>query len=568
MRKILLICLVAASLHAQVLEHAQVPMRDGVLLATDIYLPFPGLSRYPTIVMRTPYGKEGQADLGYGFAAEGYAAVIQDVRGHGGSEGAASMFATEADDGYDTVEWIAAQGWSDGAVGSFGASYLGVNQYLMAGAAPPHLKCMFVVVASTDLYDNLVYPGGCFRKYDIESWADGNGEEAGLAATLLHPMRDVFWDPLSLRGKYADVTVPTVHVGGWYDLFGSGPVAAYNLFSKLSKAPRDQMLIMGPWTHSGTGQPAQGQLVYPPDSVFTWLTDLLLQWFGYYLKGDGADPAASGRVALYTMGDVDVPSDRWNVWKTYDDLPESGARTPYYFRSDGTINTAPGNSESSLDVVFNPADPVPTIGGANLVLEAGPYDQSPLLGRADAPVFVSPFLLEPLEATGPMSARVYFSSDVPDLDVAVRLTDIYPDGRWMLVEDGIFKARYREGTDREVFMTPETVYALDVDLGTTSYVFASGHRIGCIVAGSNYPRFDVNPQTGEPVNQATHTSTAHVRLYMSARYASRLILPSLDAGPHGRPTGAPGIAGSKARRANLFGDLFSSMFGRSQTRRP
>ena len=381
-------------------------------------------------------------------------------------------------------------------------------------------------------------------------------------------MRDVFWDPLDLRGKYTSVTVPTVHVGGWYDLFGDGPIAAYNMFSGLSKAPRGQMLIMGPWTHGGMGQAAQGQLVYPPDSIFTGLGDLLLQWFGYYLKGEGADPAAAGRVTLYTMGDVMAPSDRWNYWKTYDDLPKLGARIPFYFRPDGTLEPAPGNSETPLDILFDPANPVPTIGGANLVLDAGPYDQSPLLGRADAPAFVSPFLLEPLEATGPLSARIYFSSDVPDLDVAVRLADIYPDGRWMLVADGIFKARYREGTDHEVFMTPGTVYALDVNLGTTSYVFAPGHRIGCIVAGSNYPRFDVNPQTGEPVNQATHATSAHVRLYMSARYASRLILPSMDAGPHGRPASVPGIAGSGAKKSNAFGALLAPMFGKSHQGHP
>jgi hypothetical protein len=541
MRQICWILLLSVSLQAQIVLHEKASMRDGVQLAADIYLPWPGTSRYPVILMRTPYEKEGLAQLGYALTVEGYAAVIQDTRGHGGSGGEASMFMTEAADGYDTVEWAAARPWSNGAIGSFGASALGISQYLMAGAAPPHLKCMFVIVATPDLHEHAVYPGGCFRKHDIETWARDNGEDAGLALALLHPVRDSLWDIVDLDGTYGNITVPTVHAGGWYDLFAEGTIKAFHTFSKLSGAPGGQMLIMGPWTHGGMGQTTQGQLNYPPDSAGLWLQDLVLQWFGYHLKGEGTDPAASGRVNLYTMGDVLTTSEHWNLWRTFKDFPEGRDRRSYYFHPDGTLSTAKGGGETPLQVLSDPDDPVPTIGGANLVLQAGPYDQSSLLERSDVLAFWSSPMEEPLEVTGHVSALIHFSTDVPDLDVAVRLADIYPDGRWMLVTDGIRKARFREGESREVFLEPGRVIALEVGLGATSYVFAPGHRIGCMVSGSNYPRFDTNPQTGEPVNQGTqHAVPGNVRVYVSSRHASRLILPSSSgSGPHGRPVLSP-----------------------------
>ena len=200
-----------------------------------------------------------------------------------------------------------------------------------------------------------------------------------------------------------------------------------------------------------------------------------------------------------------------------------------------------GGAETPRQVQFKPDDPAPTIGGANLFLEAGPYDQSPLLDRSDVLSFASPQMEEPLEVVGHVTALVHLSADVPDLDVAVRLADIYPDGRWMLVTDGIQKMRSREGEDREVFLEPGRVTALEVALGATSYVFAPGHRVGCFVGGSNYPRFDVNPHTGEPVNHGTRLEPANVRIYFSSRHPSRLILPvSNGNGRHARPLGPPG----------------------------
>ena len=536
---ILFLLVLAASLSAQLVSHPMVPMRDGVKLATDIYLPLPGMSRYPVVLVRTPYGKGAMAEAGFYLSLEGYAAVVQDTRGHGHSEGEPVMFRTEAQDGFDTVEWVAAQSWSNGKVGSFGASALGINQYLMAGEAPPHLTCMFTGVATPDLHEHLVYPGGCYRRNDMEAWADGNDETAGLAQALLHPLRDAFWDPLSLDGKYGRVAVPVLHLGGWYDLMAEGTIGAFKTMARRAPAGADQMLVMGPWTHGGQGSVTQGELTYPADSVPDWVGELSMQWLDHHLKGTGPDPAAEGRVRLYAMGDVLLPSNGWNAWRTYDAYPEPVRTLEWYLRADGSLSMERGAPGEALAFVSDPAAPVPTVGGANLIGDAGPYDQRPLLGRGDLLAFASPFLTEPLEVLGTVTARLHLSTDAPDVDLAVRLVDLYPDGRWMLVADGIRKARFREGSDREVFAAPGEAFALEVKVGTTDYVFAPGHRIGCIVSGSNTPRFDVNPQTGEPVNQATGRRAARITLGLSGRLPSRLLLPLPDPGGHGRPVPAP-----------------------------
>jgi hypothetical protein len=555
---ILLLIAFAAPAPAQLVSHPRVPMRDGVTLAADVYLPLPGLGEYPVILVRTPYGKESLSEIGFYLALEGYAAVFQDTRGHGGSQGEPSMFTTEAEDGYDTVEWVAAQGWSNGRIGSFGGSALGINQYLTAGAAPPHLTCMFVGVATPDLHENLVYPGGCYRRHDVETWAEANDETAGLALALLHPLRDLFWDPVDLDGKYGRVAVPTLHVGGWYDLMAEGTLKAFRNMVASSLAPDGQMLVMGPWTHAGQGGMVQGELTYPPNSVPDWLEDLTMDWLEYHLRGRGTDPAAEGRVRLYAMGDVDAASDAWNVWKTYDAFPEPKRLHALHLRAGGTLSTAPGGAGEALAFTSDPLDPSPTLGGANLVLDAGPYDQRPLLERPDCLAFVSAVRSEPLEVLGTVAARLYFSADAPDVDLAVRLVDVYPDGRWMLVADGIQKARFRAGDDREVFLEPGATAELEVTVGSIHYVFAPGHRIACIVSGSNYPRFDTNPQTGEPVNQATGWRRAGISLQLSAEHPSRLVLPLHGEGGHGRPAAPP----SHRAAARAVGALLRAALGR------
>jgi predicted acyl esterase len=542
---VLLTLLCAAAVPAQIVTHPMVPMRDGVRLAADAYLPLPGMGRYPVVLVRTPYGKGALSDIGYYLTLMGYAAVFQDTRGHGRSEGSPSMFMTEAEDGYDTVEWVAAQSWSNGRVGSFGASALGINQYLTAGAAPPHLTCAFVGVASSDLHENLVYPGGCLRKHDVVTWAEDNNETEGLALALLHPVRDLYWDPVDLDGKYGQVTVPTLHLGGWYDLMAEGTVKAFKAMARRSQARAGQMLVMGPWTHGGMAGTVQGELTYPANSQPDWMEALTLQWLDYHLKGIGTDPAATDPVRLYAMGDTTVPSERWNAWRAFDAYPEPAGFQAWHLRSDGTLTPRRGAAGEASAFTSDPAHPIPTVGGANLVLEAGPYDQAPLLGRGDLLAFASSALEEELEIMGMVTARLYLSADLPDLDAAVRLVDIHPDGRWMLVADGIQKARFREGAEREVFIEPGEPFALDVKVGSTYYVFAPGHRIGCIVGGSNYPRFDMNPQTGEPVNQAAGRQAGPVTLHLSDRRSSRLLLPLPDPGAHGRPIATPAAPRSR-----------------------
>lgn len=515
------------------------PMRDGTLLAADVYMPLIPFLKYPTVLIRTPYGKNDLAMLGEVLTLFGYVCVIQDMRGRHASEGDSLPFFADGWgldpegqmwDGYDSVEWIAQQSWSNGKVGMFGASALGIAANMAAAAGTPHLECAVVWVAASDLYHDAAHQGGGFRKALVDGWlADVGAVSEVLDLMLENETYNTFWHNASMVQRHSITRTPIYHLGGWYDIFLQGTL---NHFAGLQTngagaARGNQKVIIGPWTHSGQAFSTQGQLNYPSNSIVEEEEiQRALDWFNYWLKGEQNTILDLPPVRYYLMGDVDDPEAPGNVWRSAESFPIPATPSALFLTSGGILQGAtPAATDSALSFIYHPENPVPTLGGANLKLPAGPHDQRPLETRSDVLVYTTPVLTEPLEVVGRVKVRLLASSTALDTDWTARLCDVYPDGRSMLVTDGILRARYRDGFEESQLMQPGEIYEFEIDLWSTAIVFNAGHRICLIISSSNDPRFDPNPNTGEPLRKHTETVSAAQTIYHGAWHPSRLILP-------------------------------------------
>ncbi len=509
-----------------------VPMTDGTNLATDIYTPDDATDPWPTILIRTVYGKSGSAGIS-SITDYGFAAVVQDCRGRFDSEGVDGIFFDDGwvgnRDGYDTVEWIASQTWSDGNIGTEGGSALGITQIMMAGAVPPHLTCQWIIVAATNLYADTMFQGGGFRKSLVEGWLEGQGSSFQLPEIEAHPDYGPFWDPVNAETREPLIQAPGVHIGGWYDIFTQGTINAFTgrQTNGGSGARNNQMLIIGPWTHGGMYAYQQGELSYPAGSKFSeQFPAPFTQWMLHWLKGDQTGIMDENPVNYYVMGDVDDPPAPGNEWRSGSDWPVTDTNYALYLHSDGALRwTPPQTLDTTRTFTYDPSNTVPTLGGANLVLPAGPYDQRPVENYSDVLIYETDVLSEPIEIIGPLSCRLYLSSNAPDTDLTVKLTDVYPDGRSMLVLDGILRVRHRLGMDREDFMSPGMVELCEVDLWSTAIAFNTGHRIRIAVSSSNDPRFDPNPNTGHPFRADETIQIAANTIFSDRNYPSHLWLP-------------------------------------------
>ena len=509
------------------------PMPDGVRLASDVYRPA-GDGPWPTILMRTPYSRQAGMDLlANAFTTSGYAVVVQDMRGRFDSEGVDHGFFDDAVDGQATLEWIAAQPWSDGRVATWGPSALGIAGYLLAPDAPEALRCQLSLIATPDVYTHAAFPGGVPRQALVQGWVEDLESEHLLDEWFGHELRDAYWDPVDISDRYGQVHVPALHVGGWYDIFAQGTLDAFVGYQEAggTGAAGRQHLIMGPWTHMGLGQREQGALTYPANAALGQL-GLLTQaseWFDHCLLGETTAAAGWPPVRYYLMGDVDDPDAPGNAWREAERWPPPSTAQALYLRAGGELSVTPPPTDESGDTFrYDPADPSPTVCGANLNLPAGPCEQREVEARADVVVYSTPPLEAPLEVTGPVRARVWLVADVPDTDVVVRLTDVYPDGRSMLVLDGALRARFRDGDfSRVAWMTPGTPYELEVDLGSTAIVFNAGHRVRIIISASNAPRFAPNPNTG-PSDGTPQVAT--LTLLHDAKHPAALVLPGVGDG--------------------------------------
>ncbi len=591
-----------------------VAARDGIKLALDVYLPAkdgePLAGKQPTLLVRTPYNKNGVVAEARWFAARGYAVVVNDTRGRYGSEGEWRMIVDDVDDGYDVVRWVGKQSWCSGKVGTWGTSYVGGTQHALACANPPELACMIPVdsVSNTGLagvrhsgafelrFMNWVFTIGApnARKAladpKLKEALVENGRlmpqhvlslpvrpgctplkavpdyERWLVEAMRHGDYDDFWKQpghsvVDNVGRYADV--PVFHVTGWYDSWCRQNVLNWQVLSKAKKSP--QKLIVGPWTHGAQARPFAGEVEFPPEAALDF-NDWRRSWFDRWLKGidNGAERAAPVKVFVMGGGDGRKSKDgrlrhggRWRDEQTFP--PERAKFTPFYVHADGGLSpTKPAAKASSTTYRFDPANPVPTIGG-NLsstggLLEAGGWDQRtrrpeekpavnvlatkeqlPLSERRDVLVFQTEPLTEDVEVTGPVTVNLYVSSSAVDTDFTAKLIDVYPPnadyplGFDLNLGDSITRMRYRDSLARAELMTPGEVYKVTIHLYPTANVFAKGHRLRLDVSSSNFPRFDVNPNTGEPLQQHRRLLAADNTVYHDAERPSHVVLALVPA---------------------------------------
>jgi len=517
-------------------RHYMIPMRDDVQLATDVYVKTQS-QQHGAILIRTPYNKDALVFLGMNWAQNGWPTVIQDMRGRFASEGVDTVFKSDHTDGPDTLAWIANQTWSNGKVATFGGSALGITQYMTAGANPSQLTCQYIQVATPDMYKHAMYPGGEFRKNLVEEWLKAQGSTDILPELWAHENYTMdYWTNVSLEDKWDQINVPAIHIGGWYDIFTQGTIDGFLGYQHQGGpgAQGKSKLIIGPWTHGGAGITTQGELTYPTNSIDNFSQALFWQMINEYTMNGPTDYDSWPAVTYYVMGDVTDSNASGNEWRYADDWPISSTERVWYLHADGSLQTMIPTEEEQVTYRYDPTNPVPTVGGGNLNIAAGPFDQRLVENRSDVLIFTSPVLGQPYEATGAITARLFVSSDCPDTDFTVKLTDVYPDGRSMLITDGILRMRNRNGFDHWELMEPGTVYQVDVDLWSTSYVWNTGHQIRIAVSSSNYPRCLNNPNTAEGIYKNNTYSIAQNTVYIDSIHSSCLLLPEIPQNSSGQ----------------------------------
>jgi predicted acyl esterase len=528
------VVVLAPAAAAQVIE-TTVAAADGTELATDVYLPL-GQGPWPVVLIRTPYGKQQMLPVCLAVTLEDIACVAQDTRGTGASAGVDTVFRDDAGDGRVTVEWVTAQPWCDGSIGMFGGSAFAITQYLAAPGAHSALRSIAPVVATPDLYHHAFLQGGALREVLAFNWLADQRALGFYDEVRAHRLKDGWWDPVEVLAHVGSVHVAGLHVGGWFDIFGQGTIDAFTAFKERggSGAVGRQRLVVGPWTHNGAFENTAGALQYPANAGLDPLA-LMKAWYEATLgpEPSGLDGWPVARV--YLMGPVGKPGRPGNRWLELDGWPPPSRPQLLYLAADGGLAAEPPVAGES-ELVADPIHPVPTLGGANLYPEIviddrymgdGPQDQQPIEARDDVLVFSTDVLERPLTVAGRVRATIWLVPDTPDLDLCVRLTDVYPDGRSMLVLDGIQRARMRCGDQIECLLTPGEPVELTVDLWSTAMVFDAGHRIRLVVSGSNWPRFEVNPNNGLDLDLETTPQVARPRLLFGTDPASRLVLPVL-----------------------------------------
>jgi hypothetical protein len=547
-----------------------VRMRDGVTLRADLLLPAQE-GRFPTLVYRTPYGKEYALKeyTTFQHAVErGYAVVVQDVRGRYASAGVFTPYQNEGRDGYDTIEWAAVQPWSNGAVGTFGLSYPGAVQWLAAVESPPHLKAM-VPAMTFSTPQNFFYSWGLWdlswmewiwdniapdirvkknldgpRTYEeaIEAWKtvspkmletvplDQLAELRGIAPYyyewLSHPMEDPWWDWAELRNKYDRNHAAVLNLSAWYD-DNYGPEGATTNFAGLLKARKGKdpgtHLLLGPWVHGvdSTMKSKAGEREFGSQAAIIY-DDVVLNWMDHYLRGvkNGLEKART--VRYFVMGD--------DQWKESDSWPPRATAMSYYLHRGSLgakINTLsldiPSDADGSLSFLSDPAHPV-----TNTYSSSGAHDYRDMAKRSDVLTFDSAPMEKDVEVTGPIQADIFFSCDCRDTDLWVRVLDVMPDETaFNLMSPGldVQRASYRDVAAGRQLLMPNQVYELKLDHLITSNVFKQGHRIRVQVSATFFPNFSRNLQSGELENSSAKMQKAQITVHTERAHASRVVLP-------------------------------------------
>ena len=547
----------------RMLRHVMVPMRDGVELATSVYLP-PAAGRYPAVLVRTAYNRVGiYASF---FPAHGLALVTQDCRGRYASEGRHYPFVSEPDDGEDTLTWIAAQPWCDGRIGMFGDSYLAAVQFLVGPRGHPALKALNPRFMADDCWKHAYYCDGAFSLGLTWTWlcfeCVGRGSEAGLLPRfdveqllrhhrplltldeasgagvvphyrdyLRHGQFDAHWELLRLKHQYARFTCPALLTGGWYDNYAAEAVRTWQGLRDHAPTPAlraAHRLLLGPWSHGIHGGSKLGELDFGPAA--TRENDATFRWLDTLLHDRAPAEFMPLPVRYFTMG--------VNEWRDAADWPPPGTRcVPYYLRAGGALApAAPGAGEAPDLYRYDPQDPAPTRGGNHSIgpynpglfewVGVGPYDQHPVEARADVRSYTTPPLARDLEVTGPVVVKLHASTTARDTDFVARLCDVYPDGRSIGIAEGILRARFRNDVwGQPTLLEPGRVYEFTIDLQVTSNVFRAGHCLRLDVTSSSFPLWAPNQNTGNDPATDTAFVVAEQTLYHDAARPSHVLLP-------------------------------------------
>jgi putative CocE/NonD family hydrolase len=512
------------------------PMRDGVKLATDVHKP-EGTSPLPVILGRTPYNKNSLDGIGPEAIKRGFIFVAQDCRGRFASEGENLPFNLDGPDGFDTLEWIAKQPWCNGKIGTWGGSAGAITQFQMITSGTDKISSQHLTVGAPNLYD-VIYINGVFRKALVEDWLRGaQWSSNALPRWVSHPIYDDYWRERDASRQYEHVNAPAMHIGGYWDIFAQATIDAFVGYQEKGgpKARGKQRLVLGPWTH-GVLQDKAGELIFPNGKNPPGDLQDAWKWFDLTLKSNTSNLHVEPAVTYYVIGDVNDPKAPGNVWRTAEQWPPVKANpTSYFFRADRTLSKSePATTDPVADpltYIYDPSNPVPTVGGTQLTIPAGPMDQKIVEERPDVLVFTSAPLTNPIEVTGRVRARIWVSADVPDTDFIARLCDVYPDGRSFNLCEGAIRARFRDGRDKETFIEPGKPFALEIDLWSTSVIFNTGHRMRLQIASSSAPGYDPNPNTGAGLRANSETHKANIKLYLDSRHPSQLVLPVVSSVP-------------------------------------
>jgi uncharacterized protein len=559
---------------------AVIPMRDGAPLVGDLYRPAGVAEPLGAVLVRTPYGREGwrprpeRASKAELFAGQGLAVVVQDVRGTGGSAGEFHVFRHEREDGFDTVDWIVRQPWSNRRVATFGCSYLGEAQLLLATTRHPCHVAMVPMASAGALHEFGARVGGAVDWLDTVAYFSSHGATRERAAEppidveralwTLPPARalrdagapdsdfervvlsdpgDAWWTDVTRQVTERDrFDVPALFLDSWYD---QRPAKTLALAERLRAtscsqlARRNQFVVLAPCTHCAwsslverttVGELDAGDARFP-------LERLWVAWLRHWLEQDEPQDFPLAPVTYYTLGA--------NAWGTAPTWPPPGtSRLTLALDSDGDAALpghggrlapaplGPADAERADAYVYDPEDPCPTLGGLSYypgLGVAGAADQRPLFERPDVALYLGDALPAALEVTGEPHAELCFSSSAPDTDLVLKLLDVEPGGRALNVAQTILRLRYRDGCARARPLTPGEIVRVRLELGAVSYRFASGHRIGLLATSSNFPAHDRNTNTNLPLDRADRCVRATNRIHHGPGNRSELHLPT--AGP-------------------------------------
>jgi predicted acyl esterase len=516
-------------------KHVLIPMRDGTRLSAYLYFP-EGKGPWP-VLLEQRYADLRGAETRKAFArlaAAGYVVAAENFRGTHLSEGTWVGYRAlgwgEQRDGYDTVEWLAAQPWSTGKVGTFGSSQGGFAQNFLAVTRPPHLVCQYMIDTGLSLFHEGYRIGGTTRPERFKQMEavcrDPADNRRLVREWFAHPTYDDYWAAEDCTRHFDQMNVPCFTGGSWYDFMCVGSVESFigRQHRGGVRSRGQQQLLLGPWLHGRVKDTNKtGELVYPDNARFA-LEQHAVRWFDHYLKGKDNGVEREPAVRYYVMGAVGEPQAPGNEWRTAPDWPLPARTTPLYLQDGGKLSARPPEqADGGTTFAADPDHPAQIPGRAF----PGARDAHDFEKQAEVRTFTSDVLTAPVEWTGKVRAELWVSSTARDTDFIVRVSDVYPDGRSILLMDYVRRARYRDGYDKEVLLEPGKVYPVTFDVGWLSQVFNKGHRIRVTVAGTGAPFYEPNPNTGEPltVEPPARTVVARNTVYHNRSHASRILAP-------------------------------------------